>query len=491
MKIMGNKLHNLVSVSSYGAVGDGITDDTDAIQTAINAAKNIHIPIGTYLISSSLRVPSDRNIFGDGFGSILKKTHENVDHVIINLDIVNGNTNIILGNFQIDGSRFPDTHYEPNKNAIYLTKCSQCVVSQLLITNCKNDGIIIEYGGNNIIKDCIVSNCAKQGIYLSGTEHCNVVNNNCHTNFGGIAIAASWYCAISANVCNKNTSMEMCMSRDSRYNTINGNTLGPGAFYGYNLHLMSVTTTADISNEGHNLVIVALVGTDLHIRIFDVSGIKVVDKAENELVGGETLTTFKKRLSPLPDESSLSYQQKQEIIQNATSLAGHTQSYALFNHVEPITPQQTLHNILYPGSDTCYGIKFCTFTGNIFLGCVRSILVDDSLITGNLFSNSNAQGVCFHGGKRNRVHGNRIIDWNGSNNLAGLQLTSLNKTDFGENPPTSMSFPIHSDNNTISDNDIYHENSDLAKPVDNGSGNLFFGNRINGTLDCKCVSLTK
>jgi hypothetical protein len=51
-----------------------------------------------------------------------------------------------------------------------------------------------------------------------------------------------------------------------------------------NLRLMSVAAADGLVNEGRNLVIVALVGTDLHIRIFDASGEKVVDKAENELL---------------------------------------------------------------------------------------------------------------------------------------------------------------------------------------------------------------
>jgi hypothetical protein len=72
------------------------------------------------------------------------------------------------------------------------------------------------------------------------------------------------------------------------------------------------------------LVIVALVGTDLHIRIFDASGKKVVDKAENELVSGEALAALKKQLTPIPDESGLSKEHKQKIIGDATSIAGHT-----------------------------------------------------------------------------------------------------------------------------------------------------------------------
>ena len=62
----------------------------------------------------------------------------------------------------------------------------------------------------------------------------------------------------------------------------------------YDLRLMSEAAADRLASEGRNLVIVALVGTDLYIRIFDASGNKVVDKAENALVSGETLTALKK-----------------------------------------------------------------------------------------------------------------------------------------------------------------------------------------------------
>jgi len=87
---------------------------------------------------------------------------------------------------------------------------------------------------------------------------------------------------------------------------------------------MSVAATKDLLDVGRNLIIVALIGADLHIRIFGASGKKVVDKAESELISGEILTALKKRLNPFPDESSLSKKDKQEIIRNATSIAGHT-----------------------------------------------------------------------------------------------------------------------------------------------------------------------
>ena len=93
---------------------------------------------------------------------------------------------------------------------------------------------------------------------------------------------------------------------------------------GYDLHLMLVDAIDQLKDGGRNLIIVALVGGDLHIRIFDGSGKKVLNKAENELVDGDALADLKQRLLPLPDESKLSLQDKREIIDNATLVAGHT-----------------------------------------------------------------------------------------------------------------------------------------------------------------------
>ena len=92
----------------------------------------------------------------------------------------------------------------------------------------------------------------------------------------------------------------------------------------HDLRLMSVAVAGGLISGGRSLVIVALVDTRLHIRIFDASGEKVVDKTENELVSGEVLTALKKRLNPLPRDSDLSKADKIKIIEDATLIAGHT-----------------------------------------------------------------------------------------------------------------------------------------------------------------------
>lgn len=66
-----------VSIRQFGAVGDGVTDDTGAAQAALSAGlKAVHIPDGTFLIASGLQMPTTTGfvLYGNGNSSILKHT---------------------------------------------------------------------------------------------------------------------------------------------------------------------------------------------------------------------------------------------------------------------------------------------------------------------------------------------------------------------------------------------------------------------------------
>ena len=75
VRTVQNKLQDVVSVKDFGAVGDGVVNDTAAIQAAITAASSVdgyggkvYFPKGRYLISSTLTLDSS-NIRLEGAGT--------------------------------------------------------------------------------------------------------------------------------------------------------------------------------------------------------------------------------------------------------------------------------------------------------------------------------------------------------------------------------------------------------------------------------------
>ncbi|HQL96033.1 MAG TPA: glycosyl hydrolase family 28-related protein, partial [Candidatus Hydrogenedentes bacterium] len=75
------------SVRDFGARGDGVSDDTDAAQAAVDAAVKarggrVHFPSGSYRLTRTVTVASsDRlDLTGDGFSSVL--LHAGPEHCL-------------------------------------------------------------------------------------------------------------------------------------------------------------------------------------------------------------------------------------------------------------------------------------------------------------------------------------------------------------------------------------------------------------------------
>lgn len=85
VRTLQNVLDERISVRDFGAVGDGNTDDTIAIQRALsqvypvsqynNASvrRLLHFPAGTYLVTSEIAVPTYATLVGDGLDATFIK----------------------------------------------------------------------------------------------------------------------------------------------------------------------------------------------------------------------------------------------------------------------------------------------------------------------------------------------------------------------------------------------------------------------------------
>lgn len=86
-RTLQNKIDEQISARDFGALGNGVTDDTAALQraldqvfpvtyyTTVGVRRVLHIPAGVYVISGTLTVPPYANIYGDGpLSTIIRQT---------------------------------------------------------------------------------------------------------------------------------------------------------------------------------------------------------------------------------------------------------------------------------------------------------------------------------------------------------------------------------------------------------------------------------
>jgi hypothetical protein len=83
------KLRDRVSVTDFGATGDGITNDTAAMQAAIDAVDAagggmVYFPEGTYLKSAAIDLPENVYLQGDSlFTTIIKNNAADIDGIAL------------------------------------------------------------------------------------------------------------------------------------------------------------------------------------------------------------------------------------------------------------------------------------------------------------------------------------------------------------------------------------------------------------------------
>lgn len=89
-RTIASKLKESFSVKDFGAVGDGVADDTAAIQAAVNAAGaagggTVYFPAGTYLVSSTILITSHSTYLrGDGmWNTIITRNSSSFSDTIV------------------------------------------------------------------------------------------------------------------------------------------------------------------------------------------------------------------------------------------------------------------------------------------------------------------------------------------------------------------------------------------------------------------------
>jgi len=100
----------VADITEFGAAGNNITDDSDAVQNALNSGLPVVIPVGTFLCQKQLTIPSGTTVRGQGRGSVLRFDWTDADDPKGSTYLVNtnhagtGDTNITLESFAVHGA---------------------------------------------------------------------------------------------------------------------------------------------------------------------------------------------------------------------------------------------------------------------------------------------------------------------------------------------------------------------------------------------------
>lgn len=78
-----DKLRERVSVYDFGAKGDGLTDDTHAIQKALAAHDHVYVPPGTYITSGTITLRGHQTLAGAGQVSVIKANGDDFNAIEI------------------------------------------------------------------------------------------------------------------------------------------------------------------------------------------------------------------------------------------------------------------------------------------------------------------------------------------------------------------------------------------------------------------------
>jgi hypothetical protein len=171
IRTIQKKLDDFVSVKDFGAKGDGLTDDTEAINRAlyeiycrnsiISSRKVLYFPSGTYIVSDGINVPTNAILRGEGANNtIIKQTADSsyVSYVMTTAD----NKQQVGGQIGYNGAGLPsditisDIGLESSADAFWLVNASRITLERVGM-----------FGGTNLPTNSGIYECT--GIYIIGS----------------------------------------------------------------------------------------------------------------------------------------------------------------------------------------------------------------------------------------------------------------------------------------------------------------------------------
>lgn len=153
-----------VNVKWFGAVGDGATDDTTAIQAALTAFLNVYLPPSTFIISTALNLSANQKVYGDA-GTIIKAKAAFATNYMVQM----AQSSEMFG-ITVDGVNMtaPTSQWlgvgTPVGSGVYIpgtvgTHVTLCMITRCTFKNFPSGALFAPYADDLVISFCKAINC--------------------------------------------------------------------------------------------------------------------------------------------------------------------------------------------------------------------------------------------------------------------------------------------------------------------------------------------
>jgi len=177
-----------VTPQMYGAKGDGETDDTAAIQAALDASSYVYFPDGTYMINGTndgwghtreggIYPRSNQTILLSNNAILKAISNETGFYNIVNINSVD---NIYISGGKVQGNTTNPTRVDPAPGGefgygVSVYGASNVTIENMEVFDCWGDSVFIGYNGSNGVNannvkviNCVLRDSRRQGISIVG-----------------------------------------------------------------------------------------------------------------------------------------------------------------------------------------------------------------------------------------------------------------------------------------------------------------------------------